>query len=88
MTSHAPRRLLETALYAADLDAAEAFYGGLLGLEKVSRAGDRHVFYRCGPGMLLVFNPNETRKPSSGPLPVPEHGASGAGHSCFAASAA
>ncbi|HRY23422.1 MAG: VOC family protein [Geminicoccaceae bacterium] len=88
MTSHAPRRLLETALYAADLDTAEEFYGGLLGLEKVSRAGDRHVFYRCGQGMLLVFNPEETRTPSRGPLPVPEHGTSGAGHACFAASAA
>ncbi len=88
MTSHAPRRLLETALYAADLDAAEAFYGGLLGLEKVSRAGDRHVFYRCGQGMLLVFNPAETRTTSSGALPVPAHCASGQGHACFAASAA
>lgn len=88
MTTHAPRRLLETALYAADLDAAEAFYGGLLGLDKVSRAGDRHVFYRCGQGMLLVFNPDETRIPSGGALPVPAHGASGQGHACFAASAA
>nr|WP_272210518.1 hypothetical protein [Marinicella sp. W31]MDC2876411.1 hypothetical protein [Marinicella sp. W31] len=26
--------VLETALYADDLDAAEAFYGGVLGLEK------------------------------------------------------
>lgn len=87
MTSHAPRRLLETALYAADLDAAEAFYGGLLGLEKVSRAGNRHVFYRCGHSMLLIFNPAETRHASSGALPVPVHGATGAGHACFAASA-
>ena len=61
--------ILETALYAADLDAAEAFYGGVLGLEKVSRQGNRHLFYRCGPGILLIFNPTETtaggsRRPS------------------------
>ncbi len=87
MTSHAPRRLLETALYAADLDAAETFYGGLLGLERVSRAGDRHVFYRCGQGMLLIFNPERTRQASEGALPVPVHGTTGAGHACFAASA-
>jgi len=80
------RRLLETALYADDLDAAEAFYGGLLGLERIARVGDRHVFFRCGPGLLLVFNPQETAKPPGNPdLPVPPHGAQGPGHACFAA---
>lgn len=88
MPSLRPRRVLETALYAADLDAAEAFYGGLLGLEKVGRAGDRHVFYRCGEAMLLIFNPQRTSRTSGGALPVPAHGAHGAGHACFAASAA
>lgn len=76
--------ILETALYAEDLDAAEAFYGGLLGLERVLRAGNRHVFFRCGPGILLIFNPAETVKPASDEaLPVPPHGATGAGHACF-----
>ena len=41
--------ILETALYATDLDAAEAFYGNVLGLEKIARLGNRHVFFRCGP---------------------------------------
>jgi catechol 2,3-dioxygenase-like lactoylglutathione lyase family enzyme len=80
-------RILETALYAADLDAAEAFYGGVLGLERVARAGERHVFFRLGGTMLLVFNPEETERPSTG-LPVPPHGARGAGHVAFAAEAA
>lgn len=76
--------ILETALYAKDLDAAEAFYGGVLGLDKVQRAGDRHVFFRCGPGMLLVFNPAETIKPPPADgLQVPPHGTRGAGHVCF-----
>ncbi len=83
----APAAILETALYAADLDAAEAFYGGLIGLRRVVRAGQRHVFFRCGAGMLLIFNPTETRRPAEGPLPVPPHGAEGAGHVCFAAEA-
>lgn len=84
----APAAILETALYAADLDAAEGFYGGLLGLERVTRAGDRHVFFRCGAGMLLIFNPAETRRPPGGGPPVPPHGAEGPGHVCFAATPA
>lgn len=76
--------ILETALYAEDLDAAEAFYGGVLGLERVLRASDRHVFFRCGAGILLIFNPVETVKPPpENALQVPPHGANGPGHACF-----
>lgn len=81
-----PAAILKSALYADDLDAAEAFYGGILGLERVIRAGNRHVFFRCGEGILLIFNPAETERESRGPLPVPAHGARGPGHLCFAAS--
>lgn len=83
-----PEAILETALYVLDLDAAEAFYGGVLGLDRLSRAGDRHVFFRLSGAVLLVFNPAETeRPPSPGGLPVPPHGARGPGHVAFAASA-
>lgn len=83
----APSAILEAAIYAPDLDAAERFYGGLLGLERLMRAGDRHVFYRLGETILLVFNPEETAKPPpEGAPPVPPHGARGEGHVCFAAS--
>ena len=76
--------ILETALYAADLDAAERFYGSILGLEKITRVGDRHVFFRLGSSVLLIFNPAETElPPSPGALPVPPHGAHGPGHACF-----
>ncbi len=87
MPESPPDHILETALYAADLDAAEAFYGGILGLERVTRAGNRHVFFRLADAMLLVFNPDETELPPSG-LPVPAHGARGPGHVAFAAGAA
>lgn len=81
--------VLEAALYAADLDAAEAFYGGTLGLERIQRVGDRHVFFRAGPSVVLIFNPAETAKPPSNPaLPVPPHGAAGPGHLCLVAEAA
>ncbi|EJZ22213.1 glyoxalase/bleomycin resistance/extradiol dioxygenase family protein [Rhizobium sp. Pop5] len=76
--------MLETALYARDLDQAEAFYENILGLAKISRAGNRHVFFRCGPGVLLIFNPEETVKPPAPhALQVPPHGATGEGHACF-----
>ncbi|WP_340110269.1 VOC family protein [Pikeienuella sp. HZG-20] len=80
-----PGAILESALYAADLDAAEAFYGGVLGLPRVLRSGDRHVFFRCGGTILLIFNPKMTELPAGGPLPVPPHGARGPGHICFSA---
>ncbi|KIC11399.1 bleomycin resistance protein [Leisingera sp. ANG-M1] len=81
----APQAILEASLYVDDLDAAEEFYAGVLGLELIQRIGNRHVFYRCGACVLLLFNANETAKPPGNPrLPVPPHGASGPGHICFA----
>lgn len=76
--------ILETALYAEDLDAAERFYGSVLGLEKITRVGNRHVFFSLGQSVLLIFNPAETSiAPAPDALPVPPHGAKGAGHACF-----
>lgn len=83
--ARAPGAILEAAIYADDLDAAEAFYGGLVGLERAQRLGARHVFYHVGASMLLIFNPDETeRPPGKTDLPVPPHGARGPGHVCFA----
>lgn len=80
--------ILEAAIYADDLDAAEAFYGGLLGLRRIARGGNRHLFYAVGAGVLLIFNPAETEKPPGpGAPPVPVHGARGPGHVCFAVGA-
>jgi catechol 2,3-dioxygenase-like lactoylglutathione lyase family enzyme len=82
------RGVLEAAVYAEDLDAADAFYGGVLGLERIQRVGGRHVFFRAGAQVVLVFNPAETVKPPGNPrLPVPPHGAEGEGHLCLAAPA-
>lgn len=74
--------ILETCLYAEDLDAAEAFYRDVFGLAVVVREPRRHVFLRCGPGMLLIFNPRATLYPDP-PSPIPRHGAMGPGHLCF-----
>ncbi len=83
-----PIGILESSLYATDLDRAAAFYSGILGMKQIARVGNRHVFFSVGSTVLLIFNPMETRKPSGNPdLPVPAHGSVGQGHVCFTASA-
>lgn len=79
-----PSGILEASLYVDDLDAAERFYGEILALKKIQRVADRHVFFRVGGSVLLLFNADETEKPPRDPdLPVPPHGARGPGHVCL-----
>ena len=80
--------VLEAALYVDDLDAAKRFYGDVLGLEKITEVEGRHVFYRAGGTVVLLFIAEQTRIPTANAkLPVPPHGADGPGHLCFAADA-
>lgn len=69
----------EAALYTEDLNAADRFWSGL-GFERIGRAEGRHVFFRAGRDLLLVFDARTTA--SSGGA-VPPHGASGPGHIAF-----
>jgi catechol 2,3-dioxygenase-like lactoylglutathione lyase family enzyme len=80
-----PGGVLETCLYAGDLVAAEAFYSGVMGLELSARERGRHVFFRCGAGMLLIFNPvaTEVNGPPVAGSTIPVHGARGPGHVAF-----
>jgi catechol 2,3-dioxygenase-like lactoylglutathione lyase family enzyme len=73
--------ILETCLYVDDLAAAEQFYRTVVGLNLVGRQDGRHVFFRCGAGMLLIFNPAKTRDADSD---IPQHGAYGPSHVAFA----
>lgn len=83
-----PSAILETVLYATDLDEIEGFYRDLLGLEPSTKSAGRQLFYKLGDAMLLIFNPDATcQPPKPGGLPVPPHGAVGPGHICFKASA-
>ena len=84
-----PSAILESALYVTDLDAAEAFYRDVLGLSLIARVDGRHIFFRCGQGVLLLFNAEATRiSPApDAKLPVPPHGAAGQGHLWFAPTA-
>ena len=72
--------VLETCLYVDDLLRAEQFYVAVLGLELVSRQEGRHVFFRCGQRMVLLFNPLGSRE-SDGQFPP--HGSFGPGHVAF-----
>lgn len=67
--------LHEAALYVDDLAAAERFWRRI-GLQLVSRKEGRHVFFRAGRDMLLIFDAAATREPGG----VPPHGAEGPGH--------
>jgi catechol 2,3-dioxygenase-like lactoylglutathione lyase family enzyme len=85
-----PVGVLETALYVDDLVAARQFYTEVLGLEIVTEVEGRHVFFRVGDSMLLLFDPVATAAPPDPPpaLQVPPHGATGPGHMCFSVTAA
>jgi catechol 2,3-dioxygenase-like lactoylglutathione lyase family enzyme len=78
--------VIETCIYASDLNAAERFYGQILKLEQVSKEQNRHLFYKCGDGMLLIFNPEHTASEQTfvNGNPVPLHGSTGPGHLALA----
>ena len=71
---------METCLYAENLEAAEEFYGRVLGLAPFAKVKGRHVFFRFGEGVFLIFNPNATTLTSGD---VPPYGARGPGHVAF-----
>ena len=81
MLAMRPRGIFETVLYAEDLASAERFYRDAVGLDVLER-GDLCVAFRCGSGVLLVFDPRRSGVPGRD---VPSHGTSGAGHIAFAA---
>ena len=85
-TPLSPHRVLETSLYASDLGAARRFYTDVLGLTVLMEQPGRHVFFRVGNTMFLVFNPEASADvhPPEGDVLVPRHGAHGPGHMAFA----
>ena len=71
--------ILETVLYADDLQAAEQFYSNVLGLQVVSQFGDA-VAFGCGHAVLLIFDPELSNSEGRS---VPPHGCTGEGHVAF-----
>ncbi len=75
------RGVLETVLYADDLDAAERFYAGVLGLTRIGEGSDLMRTFRVAPEcVLLVFDPAQSSPPGRD---VPSHGARGPGHAAL-----
>jgi catechol 2,3-dioxygenase-like lactoylglutathione lyase family enzyme len=69
--------VIETAIYVDDLQAAETFYGTVLGLRVIGKEPGRHVFFQVGEAsVLLAFLAEATLKGDQ----FPPHGASGPGH--------
>jgi catechol 2,3-dioxygenase-like lactoylglutathione lyase family enzyme len=74
--------VLETSLYVDNLEKAEQFYGRILGLPKIFSVPGRQLVFRCGAGVLLIFDPKQTQGEqmtvNGGAIPL--HGTQGAGH--------
>jgi catechol 2,3-dioxygenase-like lactoylglutathione lyase family enzyme len=69
--------IIEAAIYVNDLDAAEVFYGRVLGLRVIGKETGRHVFFQVGDAsVLLAFFAEATLKGDM----LPPHGARGPGH--------
>ena len=71
------KAVIETAIYVADLQAAETFYRTVLGLSVIGKEPGRHVFFQVGEAsVLLAFLAEATLKGDQ----LPPHGATGPGH--------
>jgi catechol 2,3-dioxygenase-like lactoylglutathione lyase family enzyme len=77
--------LVETAVYADDLDLAERFYRDVLGLTFLEKEPGRHLFFQVGDAdVLLIFLPETTIHPDH----LPPHGSRGPGHFAMGIAAA
>jgi catechol 2,3-dioxygenase-like lactoylglutathione lyase family enzyme len=69
--------VVETGVYAEDLESAERFYHDVLGLVVAGKEAGRHVFFHVGDhSVLLVFRPDATLVGDH----LPSHGTRGPGH--------
>ena len=72
-------QIKETCLYIQNLNATCDFYHGLLGLEVIGRAEDKHIFFRAGSTVLLCFIAENSKTKKS----PPAHYAVGKQHFAF-----
>jgi catechol 2,3-dioxygenase-like lactoylglutathione lyase family enzyme len=77
--------ILETVLYADDLDRAAAFYGGVFGLPLLHADARMRAFDVAGRGTLLLFPRGGTLEPVETPGgTIPPHDGHGPLHLAFA----
>lgn len=89
MTESSPPRVsgvLETSLYVADLERAQAFYWRLFGFETFVHDGRMCALGVPGSQILLLFKRGSTNQPAPGPNggTIPPHHGEGPLHLCFA----
>ncbi len=71
------KAVVETAIYVDDLQAAETFYGTILGLRVIGKEPGHHAFFQVGEAsVLLAFRAEATLKGDQ----LPPHGTTGPGH--------
>jgi catechol 2,3-dioxygenase-like lactoylglutathione lyase family enzyme len=77
-------RVLETALYVADLERAASFYGEVLGLPCLHEDHRMRVYDVGGNGLLLLFPEGQSLEPIETPGGlIPPHDGSGPVHVAF-----
>lgn len=72
-------QIKETSLYVFSLDNSKRFYNGLLGLDIISEAPGRHIFFKAGTSILLCFMAEATKNDNN----LPPHGGEGKIHIAF-----
>lgn len=72
-------KIKETCLYIRDLERAKIFYEQVLELPLISYLEDKHVFFKAGSSVLLLFNPEDSKNKIS----PPAHYGEGAQHFAF-----
>lgn len=72
-------KIKETCLYVRDLEQVKSFYEHTLGLSVISYLPGRHLFFKAGSSVLLIFNPDDSSQKQS----PPPHYAHGKQHFAF-----
>ena len=60
-------KIKETCLYVKDLELAKEFYEDVLHLKRISYLPGKHLFFRVGGSVLLIFNPEDSKQKTSPP---------------------
>lgn len=60
-------KIKETCLYVTDLEQARKFYADELELPMISYLEGKHLFFKAGLSVLLLFNPEDSKHKVSPP---------------------
>lgn len=79
--------IVETVIYADDLEAMRQFYQDKLGLLRVAYTPNQSLFFKVNRSMLLIFDRAYTVEQTAtvNGNPVPPHATTGHGHMAFEA---